>query len=439
MLLRKARQNALLGHGRWSRRGQRCWDPFSRGGPATASPSVQLQPSSFGRYESPDFGQEEMPGDGEEDDLMYQEPEMVGLGQVVGEILWELRSCFFLVIAIGISVLSLQHFVVVEVSPNWIVDWLNVLVSIAGQQMPFHRRMRRNLLLRMMIMIIRHPSVGWSWFPTKMMQVQTFKTTWAFKRREGSRRPNQVLQANVDPKEWLLEVAEDDWRHALGLPSPRWHRIVVHTRRFEQRPWNASPVRDSHTYLYNYKIIYSYFLHVFCILPRRIMSVASWLCQVERVSAKLKVTMPNDSKEWRSVVSRVAQGVIRRSTGWRSQDQLLSHKSSHRHLWPGHTCSKQNSTSRWGNALEFLLFLIHMIFQRSFCLQPSCRQVIESQFPASKVLMGVMGSVVWTFLERKELSNFLHSVEFPRKSLQQTSQSYVQKSSIAHPDTPGWK
>lgn len=36
----------------------------------------------FGRYESPDFGQEEMPGDGEEDDLMYQEPEMVGLGQV---------------------------------------------------------------------------------------------------------------------------------------------------------------------------------------------------------------------------------------------------------------------------------------------------------------------------------------------------------------------
>lgn len=45
------------------------------------------------------------------------------------------------------------------------------------------------------------------------------------------------------------------------------------------------------------------------------MSVASWLCQVERVSAKLKVTMPNDSKEWRSVVSRVAQGVIRRSTG----------------------------------------------------------------------------------------------------------------------------
>lgn len=75
---------------------------------------------------------------------------------------------------IGIAVLSLQHFVLVEVSPNWIEcfgervgHWLNVLVSIAGQQMPFHRRMRRNLLLRMMIMIIRHPSVGWSWFPTK--------------------------------------------------------------------------------------------------------------------------------------------------------------------------------------------------------------------------------------------------------------------------------
>ena len=105
MFLCKPLQNALLGHGRWSRRGQRCWDPFSRGGPATASPSVQLQPSGFGRYEPPDFGQEEMPGDGEEDDLMYQEPEMVWLGQVVSEILWELRSCFFLVIATG----STQH------------------------------------------------------------------------------------------------------------------------------------------------------------------------------------------------------------------------------------------------------------------------------------------------------------------------------------------
>lgn len=53
---------------------------------------MRPQLSGFGRYESSDFGQEEMPGDGEEDDLMYQEPEMVGLGQVVGEILWELQS-----------------------------------------------------------------------------------------------------------------------------------------------------------------------------------------------------------------------------------------------------------------------------------------------------------------------------------------------------------
>ena len=62
-----------------------------------SSPRVLLSyRSGFGRYESPDFCQEEMPGDGEEDDLMYQEPEIVGLGQVVGEILGSCGVDFFL-------------------------------------------------------------------------------------------------------------------------------------------------------------------------------------------------------------------------------------------------------------------------------------------------------------------------------------------------------
>lgn len=174
------------------------------------------------------------------------------------------------------------------------------------------------------------------------------------------------------------------------------------------------------THIFIYKIIYSgiysYYIHVlvFCILPRRIISLASWLCQVERVSAKLKVTMPNDSKEWRSVVSRVA--LWRLGSGGSGEAQAEGHRTNFLvtkvHIGTcGQDTPAANKTVQAGGgmlwrSLEFLLFLIHMIFQRSFCLQPSSRQVIESQFPASKVLMGVMGSVVWTFLEWKELSNF---------------------------------
>ena len=55
-----------------------------------------------------------------------------------------------------------------------------------------------------------------------------------------------MLQANVDPKEWLLEVL-------LKSSTPESPRVDV----------PAVP-------------------------------------QVERVSSRLKVTMPNDSKEWRS-------------------------------------------------------------------------------------------------------------------------------------------
>ena len=134
----------------------------------------------------------------------------------------------------------------------------------------------------------------------------------------------------------------------------------------------------------------------------------SWLCQVERVSAKLKVTMPNDSKEWRSVVSKGDQERPRQHpapTPWSQKFTLVART----HLQQ----TKQYKQVGECFGVSRVSDLHDFIFQCSFCLKPSYRQVIESQFPASKVLMGDQqkspfgtGSVVWTSLERKQLSNF---------------------------------
>ncbi len=265
------------------------------------------------------------------------------------------------------------------------------------------------------------------------MQAQTFKITWAFNRREGSRLlPKPGPPGECGPERMAswgcrrsLCGCDCTWRHELGLPCWRWHRIVVHTRRFEQG-LPMPHLSGIHTYLQNFISI-----HV------AKLAVPGW--------KGFGKTESHHAQRFKGMEERRFKGGSGATQAAPCTNSLVTKV----HIG-GQDTPAANKTVQAGGGMLWRFsrfwstwFYFPMLFfawshpivrwsSRSFQLRRCSWEISRSPRSGRVRLFGRLWS-------ESNLATFDIQVEFPTRDLRQTSQSYMQKSSVTHPDTPGWK